>query len=163
MSLPMSSTSSFYSSSPPPRSYPKNSTRRRGVGLGLGLGPRRRANGIGCALRRDASFGHGYEGKLVDEDMIVLRMRIHEMKTRDETRDAAPSNWMDWEKKYYNENYDSDICEAVGVLQSQLMNTRPGLALASLGLLSLSVPISMGVILLHLVHVANQVLVGFHL
>ena len=81
---------------------------------------------LACALQRDASFGHGYDGKLVDEDMIVLRMRIHEIKMSEKSQaEVAASDWMEWEKKYYGEDYDSDICEAVGLLQSRLMDTRP--------------------------------------
>lgn len=157
-------TSSFLSLSLPQRPYyPGDSTRRR-----LGFDRRRtarppRGHKFACALQRDASFGHGYDGKLVDEDMIVLRMRIHEIKMSEKSQaEAAASDWMEWEKKYYCEDYDSDICEAVGLLQSRLMNTRPSLALAMLGLVSLSVPISLGVVLLHLVDAAKVVLVGFH-
>lgn len=157
-------TSSFYSLSLPQRPYyPGDSTRRR-----LGFDRRRTARPprgykFACALQRDASFGHGYDGKLVDEDMIVLRMRIHEIKMSEKSQAEVPaSDWMEWEKKYYTEDYDSDICEAVGLLQSRLMDTRPSLALAMLGLVSLSVPISLGLVLLHFVDAAKVVFGGFH-
>lgn len=115
-----------------------------------------------CALHRDA-FDHGYDGKLVDEDMIVLRKRIHEMKTAEGSHDdVASSDWMEWEKEYYANNYDSDICEGLGMLQSRLMNTRPSLALVMLGVVSLSVPISTAVVLLRMMDLAKDVLVGFH-
>lgn len=81
-----------------------------------------------------------HDGKLVDEDMIVLRMRIHDIKMTSD-QNEPPSNWMEWEKRYYA-NYNSDICEAVGLLQTQLMNTRPSLALGMLALITLSVPFS---------------------
>lgn len=162
----MSTTSSLFSLPllPSRINDPRNSTSRR-----MGFGRQRvrrphRGNKVACALHRDASFGHGrHDGKLVDEDMIVLRMRIHEMKMMEEGHaEVADYDWMEWEKKYYCEDYESDICEAVGLLQSQLMNTRPGVALAMLGLVSISVPISMGVVLLRLLDVAKVILVGAH-
>ena len=45
-----------------------------------------------------------------------------------------PSEWMHWEKQIYT-SYDSFICEMMGLLQIQLMNTRPSLALGILALL----------------------------
>ncbi len=74
----------------------------------------------------------------------------------------APSDWMDWEKRYYT-SYDSFICEAMGVLQTQLMNTRPSVALGAIALIALSVPTSSAVVLHHLVELANNVLAGIHL
>ncbi|KAK2652370.1 hypothetical protein Ddye_012226 [Dipteronia dyeriana] len=48
--------------------------------------------------------------------MIVLRMRIRENKML-ETRNETPSNWMEWEKKYYaNNGYNEDVCEALRLL-----------------------------------------------
>ncbi|KAF9614693.1 hypothetical protein IFM89_019821 [Coptis chinensis] len=91
------------------------------------------------AERRDAN-GKKHGGGRVDEDMIVLRMRIHDMKM-EEANYEAPSNWMEWEKKYYA-NYDSDVCEAVGLLQTQLMNTRPSFVIGMAVLLVLSVTTS---------------------
>ncbi|KAK2652379.1 hypothetical protein Ddye_012235 [Dipteronia dyeriana] len=72
---------------------------------------------------------HHYGGRLVDENMIVLRMRIGEIKML-EKRNEPPSNSMEWEKKYYaNNGHDEDVLEAVGFLQNNLMNMRPDLAL----------------------------------
>ncbi|KAM6562973.1 hypothetical protein CsatB_022971 [Cannabis sativa] len=110
---------------------------------------------------------HGYDGKLVDQDMIVLRKRIHEVKNEvdddgeDVGNDVASSDWMEWEKEYYAKNYGADVCQAVGMLQSQLMNTRPSLSLVMLGVVSLSVPISMGVVLLRLLDAAKDIFLGF--
>ncbi|KAJ7943038.1 Mediator of RNA polymerase II transcription subunit [Quillaja saponaria] len=75
-----------------------------------------------------------------------------------------PENWMDWEKDYYT-SYDSMICEAMAVLQSQLMNTRPSLALGMMALVMLSVPMSTTLIMFHLVDMIMSKLVftGFHL
>lgn len=97
------------------------------------------------ASRRD---GFDYEGKSVDENMVVLRKRIQEMKMTEENYEY-PTEWMEWEKQYYPE-YNSHVCEAVGFLQSALMNTRPSLALGLLALFMLCVPTSVLIIMLHL-------------
>ncbi|CAK7326698.1 unnamed protein product [Dovyalis caffra] len=91
------------------------------------------------ALRRD-----DYSDKLIDEDMIVLRMRIQEMKIAERNYDVS-SEWLEWEKRYYSDSYNSDVCEAVGFLQSVLMKTRPSLVLGMVGLVALSIPTSIGV------------------
>ncbi|KAG7563190.1 hypothetical protein ISN44_As10g000260 [Arabidopsis suecica] len=79
-------------------------------------------------------------GRLVDENMIVLRKRIHEMKMVERNYEP-PSHWMDWEKRFYS-SYDSVICDSVGLLQSFLMNSRPTVAIATLLFLLVSVPVS---------------------
>ncbi|KAB2604452.1 hypothetical protein D8674_036903 [Pyrus ussuriensis x Pyrus communis] len=126
--------SALHSALPPPRHF--NSGVNRKMGL-LEMRRRRRPPTISASSR-----GHdNYDGRLVDEDMIVLRMRIHDAEMQDEDNHQPPSNWMQWEKQYYAHN-NSDICEGVGLLQSQLMNTRPSVALGMLALVILSVPIS---------------------
>ncbi|KAF8376800.1 hypothetical protein HHK36_031528 [Tetracentron sinense] len=112
-------------------------------------------------VARKDSYDRNYGGKLVDENMIVLRKRIHEMKMI-ERNDEAPLDWMEWEKQYYT-NYDSDICEAMGLLQSLLMNTRPSLALGMVALITLSVPASMVMVLFDLMEIAKWILSGIHL
>lgn len=107
------------------------------------------------ASKRD-SFGHQYDGKLVDENMILLRMRIHEIEMV-EMKTKAPSDWTEWEKKYF-ENYGSDVCEAVGLLQRMLMNTRPSFAVGMLALVSLSMSISMLQLVFHLVELAKGII-----
>ncbi|CAH1421357.1 unnamed protein product [Lactuca virosa] len=94
--------------------------------------------------------GKGTNGRrnLVDENMIVLRMRIREVEM-EETSGLSPEkfrNWMVWEKKYY-EHYNQHVCEAMMVLQMCLMNTRPCFALGALALLMLSVILSTGVVI----------------
>ncbi|KAI4313823.1 hypothetical protein L6164_026773 [Bauhinia variegata] len=112
------------------------------------------------ASRRD-SYGHEYDGKLVDQNMIVLRMRIREIEMK-EMKIEAPSDWMEWEKQYFA-NYDSDICEAIGLLQMQLMNTRPCVVLGMLALLMITTPMSMSLSVFHLVELANGVTaLGIH-
>ncbi|KAK7280362.1 hypothetical protein RJT34_25426 [Clitoria ternatea] len=102
---------------------------------------------------KNDSFGHG---KLVDENMILLRMRIREIEKM-EMKSKGPSDWTEWEKKYF-ENYDSDVCEAVGLLQRLLMNTRPCLAVGSLALLMLSMSMSFSISVFHLVELAKGIM-----
>ncbi|TXG57242.1 hypothetical protein EZV62_018555 [Acer yangbiense] len=87
-----------------------------------------------------ATRDRDYQGRVVDESMIVLRKRLHEMKMVERNYEP-PTEWMEWEKRYYT-SYDSIICEVMGVSQSCLMNTRPSLALGMLALVLLSVPTS---------------------
>ncbi|KAL5728593.1 hypothetical protein ACHQM5_001662 [Ranunculus cassubicifolius] len=90
-----------------------------------------------CAARRDANE---HFGNKVDEDLIVLRMRIHDIQIEEERKETS-ANWMEWEKRYYP-YYDSDIMQAVGWLQTQLLNTRPSLVLGMAILLAFSVTTS---------------------
>ncbi|KAI3976622.1 hypothetical protein MKX01_008480 [Papaver californicum] len=101
-----------------------------------------------------------YGGRLVDENMIVLRKRIHETKMIERNYEP-PSDWMDWEKKYYT-SYDTNICSVVGVLQAKLMNMRPSVALGTIAVITLSVPVSTAMIGFHLFQIANTVLSSFH-
>ncbi|XVF43657.1 hypothetical protein PTKIN_Ptkin02bG0058300 [Pterospermum kingtungense] len=100
------------------------------------------------AAKRDA-HSHNFDGKLVDESMVVLRKRIQETSMLEKSYEA-PQHWMEWEKQYKKENYDRDVCEAVGYLQYKLMETRPGVALGMGALLLFTVPSSMAVLLFHL-------------
>ncbi|KAK9277470.1 hypothetical protein L1049_007014 [Liquidambar formosana] len=122
---------------------------------------KRRPTVVITASKRDA-YGRDYHSNLVDESMIVLRKRIHEMEMVERNHEP-PRDWMEWERRYYS-NYDSDICEAVGFLQSQLMNVRPSLALGMMALIALSVPTSTAVIVFHLVELAKGIsFAGLHL
>ncbi|KAK3218352.1 hypothetical protein Dsin_012322 [Dipteronia sinensis] len=109
------------------------------------------------------NYGGDYRGKIVDENMIVLRMRIREIKML-ERRNETPSNWLEWEKKYYaNNGYNEDVCEALGFLQNYLMNMRPGLALGLIAVVTLSLVISTGVVLFHAIQIARIIISsGFH-
>nr|XP_033512854.1 uncharacterized protein LOC104099573 [Nicotiana tomentosiformis] len=113
------------------------------------------------AMKREANDQNYYNGRNVDENMIVLRKRIQEMKMIEKNYEP-PAEWMVWEKKIYG-NYNSSICEAMGLLQSLLMNTRPGLALGMVALVALSVPISTVVVLFNLVEFTKGVLAGVHI
>nr|XP_009803715.1 PREDICTED: uncharacterized protein LOC104249044 [Nicotiana sylvestris]XP_016497327.1 PREDICTED: uncharacterized protein LOC107816153 [Nicotiana tabacum] len=113
------------------------------------------------AMKREAHDQNYYNGRLVDENMIVLRKRIHEMKMIERNYEP-PAEWTNWEKSLYA-NYDSNICEAMGFLQSELMDIRPSLALGMVALIALSVPTSTAVALFHLVELAKEVLAGLHI
>ncbi|KAK7357691.1 hypothetical protein VNO80_16986 [Phaseolus coccineus] len=95
------------------------------------------------------SDSFGYDGKMVDENMILLRMRIREIEVQ-EMKGKAPSDWSEWEKKYF-QNYGSDVCEALGLLQRLLINTRPSLALTTFALLTLTMSMSIVQLLFHFV------------
>ncbi|KAK1386986.1 Mediator of RNA polymerase II transcription subunit [Heracleum sosnowskyi] len=95
---------------------------------------------------------------MVDENLIVLRKRIHEMKIIERNYEA-PTEWMDWEKRYYA-SYDTYICEAMGVLQSHLMSTRPSLAIGMMALVALSVPTSTLVVMSHFFDIINAGVAG---
>lgn len=97
-------------------------------------------------------------GRLVDENMIVLRRRIHETKMVERNYEP-PSHWMDWEKRFYS-SYDSVICDSVGILQSFLMNSRPTVAIATLILLLVSVPVSSSVFAFRLLDLLHWALAG---
>ncbi|MQM17209.1 hypothetical protein Taro_050179 [Colocasia esculenta] len=130
----------FPRNSPVPAAAPPRSRRRGSFGTVL------------AASRRGDAYGAGPGGWLVDEDMIVLRKRLHEMRAA-ETNYRPPSHWMEWEKRYYAANYVDDVCRLVGLLQEFLVNARPGVAVGLLALLALSVPTSAAVVVLKLAEV----------
>ncbi|EEF29741.1 uncharacterized protein LOC8268624 [Ricinus communis] len=106
------------------------------------------------------SNDNGYGELLVDESMIVLRKRIHEMKMIERNYEP-PEEWMDWEKQWYA-SYDQFICKFVGLLQMHLMSTRPSLALGMIFLITMSLPISAIMIALHLMEAGNGVISTLH-
>ncbi|MCD9645173.1 hypothetical protein HAX54_033895 [Datura stramonium] len=113
------------------------------------------------AMRTEANDQNYYNGRNVDENMIVLRKRIQDMRMIERNYEP-PAEWMDWEKKIYG-NYNSSICEAMGLLQYLLMNTRPSLALGMVALVAFSVPTSTTIVLFHLIEFTKGILVGVHI
>ncbi|KAE9618704.1 hypothetical protein Lal_00046918 [Lupinus albus] len=107
------------------------------------------------ASKKD-SYGQHYDGKLVDENMILLRMRIREIEMV-EMKMKAPSDWTEWEKNY-SVDYVSDVCEAIGMLQRLLMNTKPSLALGMMALLMLSMSMSMSQLVFHVVEFTKGII-----
>ncbi|KAM0933018.1 hypothetical protein DsansV1_C38g0235031 [Dioscorea sansibarensis] len=102
------------------------------------------------------AFNPNSGGSLVDENMIVLRKRIHEMKMQERNYEP-PNDWMEWEKKYYT-TYESDVCEVVGLLQTMLMNTRPCVAIGFMFFILLSLPTSCIFILVSLFNASKSIL-----
>ncbi|XP_009358920.2 uncharacterized protein LOC103949526 [Pyrus x bretschneideri] len=143
-------TSALLSAPPPPRRFISGVNRKTGL---LEMRRRRRPLTISASSRGPDN----YDGRLVDEDMIVLRMRIHDTEMLQEDNHQPPSNWMRWEKQYYA-HYNSDICKGVGLLQSQLMNTRPSVALGMLALVTISVPISTAALMFPLLDIFKGIL-----
>jgi hypothetical protein len=86
--------------------------------------------------------------------MILLRLRIRDIEM-EEMKMKTPTDWTEWEKKYFA-NYGSDVCEAVGLLQRFLMNTRPSLAVGMVVLIMLSLSMSMSQLVFHLVELIGQ-------
>ncbi|XP_047974684.1 uncharacterized protein LOC125216936 [Salvia hispanica] len=115
----------------------------------------KRPRGLMVRVMRREARGRG---RRVDEDMIVLRKRIHEMKMNEEDCEL-PREWMEWERRVYV-SYDAIVCDAVGRLQAWLMDTRPGVALGVLVLLALSVPTSTAVVMYNLVAVLSGIRLG---
>ncbi|KAG5623684.1 hypothetical protein H5410_008902 [Solanum commersonii] len=99
----------------------------------------------------------GRSKNIVDENMIVLRMRIKDMKLLETEKSGPPSNWMGWEKKYFS-HYNEDVCEAIGLLQMYLMETRPALALGMLALICLSLSLSTYFLLQQVIEIAKFIL-----
>ncbi|XP_057866193.2 uncharacterized protein LOC131073709 [Cryptomeria japonica] len=85
-----------------------------------------------------ASSGESGPGRMVDEDMLVLRKRMYEVRM-EEINYIPPHHWMEWEKKWYP-TYNSDVCSSLMWLQNILLNTRPGVTMATVLSISLSVP-----------------------
>ncbi|XP_060215787.1 uncharacterized protein LOC132642759 [Lycium barbarum] len=142
-------TSTPFLSSSPNLSSPFSSKRRSSS---------RASRTITSAMGREPQDRNYYNGRIVDENLIVLRKRIHEMKMIERNYEP-PVEWMEWEKSLYT-NYDSNICHALGLLQSQLMDTRPSLVLGMAALIGLSVPTSTIVILFHLIELTKGILAG---
>lgn len=119
----------------------------------------RKIRGIAFGRRRD-SYEYWREGQVVDEQMIVLRKRIHEMKMVERNYEP-PAEWMEWEKELYA-GYDELICRGVGLLQVQLMNCRPSVGVGLVALISLSVPAMTFVVLIRMMEMANGVFSSLH-
>ena len=67
-----------------------------------------------------------------------------------------PKEWMEWEKQIYTQ-YDEYIVMVLGLIQAQLMETRPSVALGALALLTLSVPTSLILLANHIAQTTNTI------
>jgi hypothetical protein len=113
---------------------------------------------VGCAASRrdDAEFGCG-SGRLVEEGMVELRRRIHEMRAAERNWEP-PAEWAAWEKEWYGGTYDADVCRLVAALQGLLLRARPGVGVGIVAALALAVPASALVLALHLLDASRGVL-----
>lgn len=115
-----------------------------------------------------AQQGEG-EGKSVDENMIVLKMRIKKLKVveggggegGEGAGPLAPAEWKEWEKRVFT-HYHEGVCDSVEMIQSYLMKTRPSVAVGVAALIAMSVPLSTSVVFLNALKVAKGLLAGCH-
>ncbi|KAK1386987.1 ABC-2 type transporter family protein [Heracleum sosnowskyi] len=106
-----------------------------------------------------SAYDKNQNGRVVDESMIVLRMRIRDIKMAESNEDQdVPENWMEWDKTYYHQSYSSDITNGVGKLQQILMETRPSLALGMLVLVLCSLSYSMVMAVCMLIDMAKFII-----
>ncbi|KAL1203582.1 hypothetical protein V5N11_033441 [Cardamine amara subsp. amara] len=115
----------------------------------------------GTKRRRTTVCADYYRGgRMVDENMVVLRKRIHEIKMVERNYEP-PSHWMHWEKRFYS-NYDATICDVISLLQTFLMNSRPSVAFGTLFLLLVSVPVCSAVFAFRIFDIALWLLDAAH-
>ncbi|GER48075.1 ABC transporter of the mitochondrion 2 [Striga asiatica] len=111
------------------------------------------------AKKNDKNNDHG---KSVDENMIVLKMRIKKMKALESIKNEASkpsSDWLEWENKFFR-RYHENICDSMEFLQSYLMNTRPSVAMGMLILVAMS--FSSSVVMVNALKMAKELLAGCH-
>ena len=101
--------------------------------------------------------GDGGGGRMVDENIVILRKRICEMKMVEKNNYEPPSHWSVWERKYHT-LYDFLVCQSMGLLQAQMMKSRPSSVLGLTILILFSVPTCSALILIHFVEIAKGVL-----
>ncbi|CAA2996579.1 mediator of RNA polymerase II transcription subunit [Olea europaea subsp. europaea] len=99
----------------------------------------------------------------VDESMSVLRLHIKKMKVLESSRTSQKpsSDWMEWEKRIFT-RYQEDVCEAMALLQTYLMNTRPSVALGVLALVAMSIPLSSSRAMVNVLKITKGLLEGCH-
>ncbi|BAS70136.1 Os01g0121500, partial [Oryza sativa Japonica Group] len=95
-------------------------------------------------------------GGVVDEGMIELRRRIHEMRAA-ESGWEPPAEWAAWEKEWYG-SYDADVCALVGAVQAFLMSSRPGVGVGIVAAVAVSVPTTAFVLVSGLLHASQSLL-----
>ncbi|KAL6848272.1 hypothetical protein ACP4OV_022400 [Aristida adscensionis] len=116
-----------------------------------------------AAVRASAASrrrGDGDGAGTVDEGMAVLRRRIHELRAA-ECGLEPPEGWAAWEKESYAA-YDASVCAIAGALQELLLRCRPGVGVALLAAVALSVPASALVLAAHLIDASSAIVSGLH-
>ncbi|XP_057866163.2 uncharacterized protein LOC131073675 [Cryptomeria japonica] len=87
-----------------------------------------------------ASSGESGPGRMVDEDMLVLKKGVHLVRM-EEINNIPPQKSMEWGKKWH-----SYVCSSSLMwLQHMLLNTRPSVTMASI---SSSLPTSLFLLLI---------------
>ncbi|CAO2160846.1 unnamed protein product [Urochloa humidicola] len=109
--------------------------------------------------RDDAEFSCS-GGRLVDEGMLILRRRIHEMRAAERGWEP-PEEWAAWEKEWYG-TYDADVCGFLAAVQEFLVTSRPGVGVGILAVLALAVPASAFVLVSHLLDASRAVVSNLH-
>ncbi|KAJ1282848.1 hypothetical protein BS78_03G083400 [Paspalum vaginatum] len=119
--------------------------------------PKKPAASVSARRRDDAEFSCGGSGGggLVDEGMVVLRRRIHEMEAAERGWEP-PQDWAAWEKEWYA-TYDADVCGLVGALQAFLMGLRPGVGVGLVAAILLALPASAFVLASHLLDASRAI------
>ena len=120
----------------------------------------RRCNSVIVCKRseNDKEFG---SGRIVDEDMIELRLRIRELKLIEKGEEiCVPSNWYEWEKKHHKDIQRS-VYEVIGNLQIFLTNCRPSLGLGIIAFVVLSVLFSSGLLITHSIEIIEGIMSQF--
>ncbi|CAO2185405.1 unnamed protein product [Urochloa humidicola] len=113
--------------------------------------------------RDDAEFscgGDSGDGRLVDEGMLVLRRRIHEMRAAERGWEP-PEEWAAWEKEWYG-TYDADVCSLLAAVQEFLVSSRPGVGVGIMAVLALAVPASAFVFVSHLLDASRAIASNLH-
>ncbi|XP_058184618.1 uncharacterized protein LOC131302059 [Rhododendron vialii] len=124
--------------------------------------PYRRTNRVLSATVSASLRNESYGGRsVVDENLIVLRKRIHEMKAAESGHEPPPAHWMEWEKRWYA-GKDEFACELTGLLQTRMMGARPCLVLGAILVIALSVPTAGAVAGIQMLAVIKGVCLGFH-
>ncbi|KAK4279872.1 hypothetical protein QN277_011577 [Acacia crassicarpa] len=121
---------------------------------------RRQHCGRGVVVARASGSGRDHRwGRQVDENMIMLRLRIREIKMMEEEKkddeEEEGSGMMRWEREYYVGEYGKHVCEVLGLLQSYLMTVRPCLSAGIVLLVALSVFMSSGLLLFNSINMMN--------
>ncbi|KAI4339461.1 hypothetical protein MLD38_024404 [Melastoma candidum] len=90
--------------------------------------------------RRDLGDGD-YAGRIVDDNMIVLRTRIRDLKISEEARcERAPfsgSQWTEWEEDYHELSCQKEGRGVIGFLHTWMMHQGPGSLMILVAILSL--------------------------
>ncbi|CAO2204875.1 unnamed protein product [Urochloa humidicola] len=119
-----------------------------------------------CRSGDDAEFSCGDDGgRMVDEGMLVLRRRIHEMRAAERGWEPPEEEWAAAreEEERYGTYDDADVCGGLlAALQGFLVGSRPGVGVGILAVLALAVPASAFALVTHLLDASRAVVSNLH-